>query len=372
MSRHEITGYEAVRLAARDYQQFSSDLQGDRDVRNYRQLPLESDPPDHAAYREALRPYFAADSINQHMATFTGVAHRLIGNIRAAGRGEVVHDLALPYVMECLGIIFHRRQDVDEWISWGPDVWTAEAYQKGEDLSASLRVLRERDFSAASPRSGLVLQRYIDRVFAEAQQRQNSGLEAVDIWDHVQRLTFGGRRATVDEKSGIASVLLAGGRDTVIKLITGLTWHLIRTPSDRKRLAANPGQHGRAIAELARYLSPLPKMERRMPGTGDDPGNLVLINFATANHDPLIWNDPEQVDIDRDRKPHLAFGYGRHSCLGMNITDREARAFLSALLADWPNWDFDGDPDINWVEEHSDHGTIRFLDRFDDLRVTSS
>jgi cytochrome P450 len=375
MATREITGYEAVRAAARDYQRFSSDLQGDRDVRDYRQLPLEADPPRHTLYRDALQPYFLSSAIEPHTPAFAEHARRLIGDITSRGGGEIVHDLALPYVMGCLSTIFQRPQDLDEWISWGPDVWTAEAYTNGEVTPESLRVLRERDFSAPSQRSGRVLEAYLTRVFTDAVQREELGLAPADIWDHVQRLRIDGHPLTRDEKFGIANVLLAGGRDTVIKLITGLTWHLVRTPVDRDYLTANPEARDRAIAELVRYLSPLPKIERivreeRADDARPDSAGYVLLNFASANHDRSVWPDADSIDVRRERKPHLGFGFGRHSCLGMNITAHESRAFLAALLDDWPGWVFAGEPQLNWVEERCGDHTIRFLDRFDSVDVT--
>jgi cytochrome P450 len=58
-----IVGHKAVREALRDTQTYSSDLQGDADVRDYRQLPLEVDPPRHHLYRVALAPYFVKPTI---------------------------------------------------------------------------------------------------------------------------------------------------------------------------------------------------------------------------------------------------------------------------------------------------------------------
>jgi cytochrome P450 len=74
--------------------------------------------------------------------------------------------------------------------------------------------------------------------------------------------------------------------------------------------------------------------------------------------------------MHRERKPHLAFGFGRHSCMGMNITEHEAGAFLRVLLNDWPNWKFDGDPEIEWATAQAVDGSeIKFIDRFKSLRV---
>ncbi|MFM5967625.1 MAG: hypothetical protein ACKOQ8_01115, partial [Micrococcales bacterium] len=70
MTRQEIRGYLEVREAARDFQTYSSDLLGDRDVRTYRQLPLEADPPRHTQFRSAVQPLFMSDAIAVHRPAF--------------------------------------------------------------------------------------------------------------------------------------------------------------------------------------------------------------------------------------------------------------------------------------------------------------
>ncbi|MEI7443094.1 MAG: hypothetical protein WCK30_06035, partial [Actinomycetes bacterium] len=78
---NEIRGYDAVRQAAKDFGTYSSDLLGDRDVRTYRQLPLEADPPRHTQFREAVQSLFMSDAIAKHSAEFARHAKKLILNI---------------------------------------------------------------------------------------------------------------------------------------------------------------------------------------------------------------------------------------------------------------------------------------------------
>lgn len=374
--RREIRGYEAVRAAAKDFETYSSDLQGDRDVRDYRQLPLEADPPRHTLFRGALQPMFMGAAIEPYVPQFEVLARRLIDAITAKGGGEIASELALPYVMGCLTIIYNRPQDFDEWVSWGPDVWQAEAYAKGEITAETHRAQRERDFSIPSQRSGAILQAYLERVFTEAEQNPRTDPESRDVWDTISQLEIDGQRVTRDEMYGIANVLLAGGRDTVIKLITGIVWHLIDSPEDREFLAATPEAYNRAIAELVRYLSPLPKIERirredtPSPGEEPNPDDYVLLSFVSANHDRRIWPDADQLDIHRDRKPHLGFGFGRHSCMGMNIAEHESKTFLRVLLENWPDWRFDGDPQIIWADEGDGDEHITVIDKFQAINVT--
>ena len=363
MSRKEIRGYDAVRNAAKDFETYSSDLLGDRDVRTYRQLPLEADPPRHTSFRSAVQPLFLSAAIEPKVVQFELLAKRLISELNNRGEGDVTKDIALPFVIGCLTIIYNRPQDYEEWLSWGPDVWTAESHSQG---------------ATEHIRDGKTLQAYLDRVFDHAQANPVLEPDEQDVWDVVSQLVIDGVGVSRDEMQGIANVLLAGGRDTVIKLLTGLTWHLICNADDREFLTNNTDWFNRTIAELVRFLSPLPKMERvlseerAVTDAERDAEKYVLLSFVSANHDRSIWADADRVDIRRERKPHLAFGFGRHSCMGMNITEHEAGAFLRVLLADWPNWQFAGEPEIEWaLAQAADGSDIRYIDRFKSLKVKS-
>lgn len=377
MARTEIRGFDAVRAAARDIEHYSSDLLGDRDVRDYRQLPLEADPPRHTLFRQAVQPLFHSDAIAQHTEAYRALARKLIDQVAEAEVPlDVPSQIALPYVIGCLCINYNRPGDYDEWLSWGPDVWTADAYRAGSLREESELAHRERDFAAESDRDGSTLQAYLDRVFDEAERKIAAGEPSVDAWDFVARLEVDGVAIDRKEMQGIANVLLAGGRDTVIKLITGLVWHLINSPADREFLVDNPNKYQSAMDELVRYLSPLPKMERIKPeylslGDLERPEEAyVLLSWASANHDPSAWTAPESIDIHRGRQPHLGFGHGKHSCMGMNVTEYETKAFLAELLGNWPDWKFAAPPDIAWVTETgADGGGFTLLDRFRGLAV---
>jgi len=368
--RPEVRGYDNVRAAARDYETYSSDLLGDRDVRDYRAIPLEADPPRHTIFRDAVQPIFHSSHLEMKSAQFETLACKLVGDITARGGGDLVSDLGLPYVMGCLAIIYNRPQDLDEWLSWGPDVWTAEAYSKGLSIVESRRAARNRQYGATSLRSGAMLRDYLERVFADVTPAIGADPATTDVWDWIAGIRIDGEPPTREETFGIAMLLLAGGRDTVIKLIVGLAWHLIGVPADREHLRLHPESYNRAIAELARYLSPIKQMERLSPDPEkraldqNDPQRYVLINWLSANHDRSIWPDADTIDIHRERKPHVAFGIGRHSCMGMNITEYEAKAMISALVTAWPNWEFDGEPIIDWEQNGEGPDATTALESF--------
>lgn len=302
--------HKELRAALRDTEKYSSDLQGDADVRDYRQIPLEVDPPKHHLYRSLLAPHFVKPAIEAHADRFATNSHLLLQHYFENDGLDVISDLALPLVMENLGVIYRRPQDVAEWVSWGSDVWTAES--------------DERD--------GAVLHRYLDRIYAEAVQG-----ESKDIWQEIAALEIEGKQISENEFRGIAGVLLAGGRDTVIKLLTGALWHFAESSTDADRLRENPHLIPRAVQEFLRFLSPLPAMNRTtVPESSTDnlpDGRYVSMSFISGNFDETVFANPFEIDLNRERNPHLSFGFGPHTCIGNHIAEIEARIFLETFLA---------------------------------------
>jgi cytochrome P450 len=323
---HEISGHKAVRQALRDTGTYSSDLQGDADVREYRQLPLEVDPPRHHLFRTALAPYFVKPAIEKFIPEFEDLAREHITKFFAEG-GDVVTNLALPLVMGNLGVIYNRPQDVQEWIEWGPDVWTA----------------------AGPIRSGDVLHGYLDRIYEEALEGKTA-----DMWREIATLEIDGKVVTAEEFRGITGVLLAGGRDTVVKLLTGIIWHLGNSQRDLELLKNDSTLFDGAIDELLRFLSPLPAMARTtVPESTTEElptDRYVQISFISANFDETVFDNPFEIDILRSRNPHLSFGFGPHTCIGNHITEIEAKVFLKAILEVADPWKISNQSEIRFYE----------------------
>ena len=338
-----IVGHQAVREALRDTQTYSSDLQGDSDVRDYRQLPLEVDPPRHHLYRVALAPYFVRPSIELLIPQFRSHTEDLISNFFSGNNLEVGQHLSLPLVMKNLGVIYSRPQDVEEWISWGPDVWTAES--------------KERD--------GKVLHRYLDAIYEEALAKSKD-----DIWSQIAHLEIEGQQISAAEFRGIAGVMLAGGRDTVVKLFTGMIWHFGHKPEDLELLRSNPELMAPAIQEFLRFLTPLPAMNRTVvpeSSTSDLPDDrYVGISFISGNFDETVFTNPFEIDFHRGRNPHLSFGFGPHTCLGNHIAEIEAKVFLEALLNSGKNWKISAE-DIRFHQMPYEN----VPDHFGSVRITS-
>ena len=340
----EVVGHANVRSAARDTEKYSSDLQGDRDVRTYRQIPLEVDPPRHHLFRTALSPLFVKPRIEKMIPEFEAIANELISAFANKGGGEFVSEVALPMVGQCLGVIYNRPQDVSEWLSWGADVW----------------------ISTPTGRSGEHLDRYLKAVFDEA---ENSDEE--NAWTFIARLELEGGPISRTEMYGIANVLLAGGRDTVVKLMSGMIWHLATATEDREFLKTNPDKLGKAIHEVLRFLSPLPRMERipaavlALPEELRDPNDYDHLSFVSGNFDETVFSEPDKIDIHRERNPHLAFGFGPHTCIGNHVAEVETAALVSTFLREVKIWEILPESEITF----DTIGKFQYPGRFHSLKI---
>jgi cytochrome P450 len=49
-----------------------------------------------------------------------------------------------------------------------------------------------------------------------------------------------------------------------------------------------------------------------------------------------VFRDPDTLDLARVPNPHVAFGQGRHFCLGASLARMEAHVALTTLFARFP------------------------------------
>ena len=120
-------------------------------------------------------------------------------------------------------------------------------------------------------------------------------------------------------------------------------WALFRHPDRLKELRADPSLIPTAIEELLRFQTPLPMFERwvlepfELHGVTIPKGAELGLLFDSANRDEDVFDDPDELRLDRKPNPHLTFGAGIHFCLGAALGRMELQISFRTLLARMPH-----------------------------------
>src|ERR1044071_2034362 len=148
-----ILRHEDVREAAKDWKTFSSDapfrvpIPSEEEVRSMRQLPIETNPPEHTEYRAIVEPFFQRPKLPEMI---TKVEALISGKLSEATRRdslEVVNEFALPIQSRALTYLLNvPESEAETWIGWGIHVFkvTGGEFKKGIVLEDYLRAQLER------------------------------------------------------------------------------------------------------------------------------------------------------------------------------------------------------------------------------------
>lgn len=153
-----------------------------------------------------------------------------------------------------------------------------------------------------------------------------------------------GERLSEDELVAMVFLLMIAGFETTLHLITNGARTLIEHPEQLERLRAQPDLWGPAVEEIVRYRGPVHGTKLQyatedvtLHGTTISRGSPVMPMLGAANHDPRVFEKPQEFDIARTPNHHLGFGFGPHFCLGRQLALMEARIALEKIFARNPD-----------------------------------
>ena len=145
-------------------------------------------------------------------------------------------------------------------------------------------------------------------------------------------------------------LIIFAGNDTTRNTLSGGI-KLLHDNQDQKEMLIDdiellPG----FINETVRCISPVIHMRRtsleetEINGQKIGPYEKIALWYGAANRDPDIFEDPDKFSITRENSDkHLAFGIGRHTCLGKPIALMQLQEFYSQFLQRFPDFEMNGE-----------------------------
>jgi len=340
-----VTGYAEVMAALQDeglsaavahwdrYQQFFvRGGEADELADTYSKWMLQLDPPAHTRLRALVNKAFTPRAVAAMAPLIGRVAEELLDRVGAAGRMDVVGDLAYPLpivvIAEMLGVPREDHGRIKEW---------SAALLPSFTPGMSLRVAREvagalREFGA-----------YFRRL--AALKRANPG---GDLLSALIAARDNADSLSDDELVATAILLAFAGHASTVQVLAGAILLVIENSPARALLGEGPRLATPAVEEILRYVCPAQFMYRAakqdtvLGGKRIPKGQMVFLSIVGANFDPVQFRDPDRFDPARSPNRHLAFGYGIHYCAGAPLARLEAQVVIPIVLRRLKNLELAG------------------------------
>src|SRR6201996_292450 len=149
-------------------------------------------------------------------------------------------------------------------------------------------------------------------------------------------------------------IMMQAGHETTANMIGLGTVALLEHPEVFQRLGQTDDAAviANAIEELMRYLSIVHAQVDRIAtedlvlgGPQIRTGDRLLMNLPAGNWDPEFVDSPDTLDVARNARGHLAFGYGTHQCIGANLARVEMQVAFATLARRLPELQLAVPPD---------------------------
>ena len=287
---------------------------------------LEMDEPEHSTYRGALNPYLSPAAIKRWQPFVDEIVRAALDEKIESGRIDFVDDLAniVPAVLTLamMGI------ELNKWMIYSePAHLSVSTPEHSPDAERVAQMNRQM---------GIDLLTNMVEIKEDPRPRLVNAL---------LRLRIDGEPAPDLEIMGNLGLIIGGGFDTTTALTAHALEWLSDNPDKRELLSRerdtllNP-----ATEEFLRYFTPAPGDGRtfsedvEVEGQKFNEGERLWISWAMANRDPSVFDEPNEIVLDRKGNRHFSFGIGVHRCVGSNVARTVFKSMLTAVLDRMPDY----------------------------------
>ena len=165
-------------------------------------------------------------------------------------------------------------------------------------------------------------------------------------------------------------IMMQAGHETTANMISLGTVALLQHPEVFERLGQSddPAVIANIVEELMRYLTIVQSQVDRVAtedltigGQLIRAGEFVMMNLPAGNWDAEFVDNPESLDVDRNTRGHLGFGYGVHQCIGANLARVEMQVAFATLARRLPGLKLAESPDALRFKETDIYGMKELL-----------
>jgi len=336
-----VSSYRALEQIYKDTKTYSSDKKstflpkfGDTPLYEHHTTSLVfNDPPLHTRVRKIMVGALTPRAISRMEAGLEQVVDALLDDLTALSMNnenvDLIEHFAAQIPISIIGNLFDMpladRKPLRDWSlailgALEPTLTTDQERLGNEAVTAFSAYLRD-----------LALHR-----------RQHPGDPETDVLTRLMQSDIG----TLSEIELVQNCIfiLNAGHETTTNLIGNSLATLFDNPHARQQLLSTPSLITTAVDEFLRYESPnqfgnrLTTSDVVIDGIAVPAQTNLHLCMAAANRDETVFDQPNELKLDRKPNRHFAFAGGPHSCIGLNLAKLEGRVAVGRFLKRFPNY----------------------------------
>jgi cytochrome P450 len=292
-------------------------------ISDFRPSLISMDAPDHGPARRAVLGEFTVKRIEALRPRIQQIVDDCVDALLAAARpADLVRLVSLPVpslvICELLGV----------------------PYRDHDFFQARTSKLLRRTVPVQERRTALAeLRSYLDDLVTEKERQASDDLLGRQIRKHRENGGY-----DHEELVSLAFLLLVAGHETTANMISLGTLALLENPDALRAIQRDPARTPGAVEELLRYFTIVDLATSRVAVADAEIGGVLIragegvIGLSgAANRDHEAFENPDELDIERGARHHVAFGFGPHQCLGQNLARVELQVVFDTLFRRAPS-----------------------------------
>ena len=310
---------------------------------------LNLDGEMHLNLRKEHMPFFKPNFISELQSKVSIKVTQLLDEAEKLNEFNLVKELSqqLPIytLSEILGIPEADRQKLVEWM---------EFLELAQYFTLEQIKQNEEGVTDTTPDPALIdmFNNMIEEMFDYGRYILNQKRENPknDLLSAIANAQIEGEELSPEFLDGSWLLIIFAGNDTTRNTMSGGIKLLNDNPDQKKLVLENSENIAGLLNETVRYVSPVIHMRRtslietEIGGQKIGPHEKIALWYGAANRDPEIFEDPDTFNILRENADkHLAFGIGRHTCLGKPVALMQLKEFYSQFLARFPDFEMNGE-----------------------------
>lgn len=294
---------------------------------------IQMDGAEHSKYRNVVAPSIGGRQLQENIIPIVQkTAESILSEFLKGGRGDFASGFSARFpVLVISGLLGLDKDDEKHFLRW---------YRTFVDFIADLG--RTPAITESAFRTKDELTDYLIPIIRQRRENPSTDLLSV-MCTHI----IDGVQMTDLEIKAFISLLLTAGGESTDKMLTLMLRNLLQNPEQLAEVQQKRSLISEAFTESMRY-SPVTHRLMRITSSevevsgGIIPANSkVILLLGAAQHDERQFPNPESFNIHRftggdknytSAAQHVAFGAGRHFCVGAMLAKAEIEIAFNMLF----------------------------------------